>query len=91
MTTKIEPTTSEIIEDLIDFSEVEWSPADPKRVKIDYGSLESTKALLRGEPIEVPLNTSTHRLYRFLRKHNLTLRRRKMKEVMVLWTEPRTK
>jgi hypothetical protein len=56
----------------------------------DYGKLESTKMLMAGSALEVPINTETARLYRWLKKAGFTLRKSKRtdKGVLIIWAEP---
>ncbi len=86
MSTKTEPQSEPLVS--LDFSEVEWKVLDSraKTANVDYGALEVTQALLRGDPVEVPLNTETSRLYRFLRKQGYSLRKRTTPTSIVLWT-----
>jgi hypothetical protein len=80
------------IEDITpDFSEVEWKVASEKMSHkvTDYGALDSVKALLAGKVIEIPPETYLNRLYRWLNKNGYTLRRRKVRSVLLLWIEPK--
>jgi len=75
----------------IDFAEADWKIAEPSLVKLtyDYSALPSVQALLEGKPLEVPSNTSLHKLYRYVGKHGYILRKRTVKDVLIIWLEKR--
>lgn len=73
-----------------DFAEVEFVVVDDaiKSRTANYADLDGVKALLEGKVIEVPLDTTTNRLYRFMKKRELRLRKRTINGKLLLWVEP---
>jgi hypothetical protein len=79
-------------EEIIDFAEVEWKFAEPSLIRLtqDYSALPSVQALMDGKPLEIPSNTSLHKLYRYVSKHGYILRKRTVKDVLIIWLEKRS-
>jgi hypothetical protein len=94
ITTPIQDSPIEDIQSLDnDFSVVEWKIASPELAQrvTDYGALEAVKVLLSGQVLEVPQTTYLNRLYRWLGKNGYSLRRHKVRDVLLIWVEPSVK
>jgi hypothetical protein len=76
-------------EDKPDLADVEFVIVSPT-YKVSLSSYENTapvKALLVGEAILVPFNTSLSRMYRFAKSKNYKFHKRKTPEGLVLWMD----
>ena len=79
-------------EDKLDLADVEFTIVSPTlKVSIsNYENNASVKALLEGEAILVPHNTSLSRMYRFSKSRGYEFHKRKTPDGLVLWMDKTT-